>query len=178
MRHRNGYDSWWQDIYTTQYQEAFMKAVKNKYCTKHRWLSVTKHEKLRSNDFISSAMTSQSGQSSFHPYGLSSDDEEYLTPKNVAEMTPGRSNRVACLLTSARFYTNSPPESPKNWGQVSTNLDDYHSDPMEISRTSWLPDITEGRRPHENTHSKYADLSNVACDIFSLIQHGMGVEAS
>jgi len=52
-------------------------------------LSVTKHEKLQSNDFIHSATPSLSGQSSFDPYDLSSGDEEYLTPENLAETTPG-----------------------------------------------------------------------------------------
>ena len=28
------------------------------------------------------------------------------------------------------------------------------------------------------THSQYAELSNVACDIFSIQSHGVGVEAS
>jgi len=81
-------------------------------------------------------------------------------------------------LTAARPYLNSPPESPKNWGQVILNLDDYHSDPMEISSTFWIPDIAEWWRQQEETHSKYAHLSNVARDIFSIIPHGVGVEAS
>jgi len=164
--------------YTTQYQEAFLKYVENEYCAKHRRLSVTKHEKLQSNDFIHSATPSQSGQSSFDPYDLSSSDEEYLTPKNWVETTPGRCDRAACLLTAARLYLNSLPESPKNWGQVTPDLDDYHSDPMEISRIFWIPDIAEWWRQQEETHSKYADLSNVARDIFSIIPHGVGVEAS
>jgi len=49
---------------------------------------------------------------------------------------------------------------------------------MEISSTVWLPDITDWWRQQESTHWKFADLSNVACDIFSIIPHGVGVEAS
>jgi len=109
---------------------------------------------------------------------LSSDDDEYLTPKNVAEMTPGCSNRVARLLTAARLYLNSPPEAPKKWGQINPNRNDYHSDLIEIISTFWLPDITDWWHQQEETHSKYADLSNVARDIFSIIPHGVGVEAS
>jgi hypothetical protein len=48
---------------------------------------------------------------------------------------------------------------------------------MEISSTFWLPDITDWWRQQEETHSKYADLSNVARDIFSIIPHDVGVEA-
>jgi hypothetical protein len=49
---------------------------------------------------------------------------------------------------------------------------------MECSSTFCIPDITDWWRQQEETHSKYADLSNVACDIFSIILHGVGVEAS
>jgi hypothetical protein len=81
-------------------------------------------------------------------------------------------------LTAARLYLNLPPEAPKNWGQMNLNLNDYHSDPMEIGSTFWIPDITDWWRQQEETHSKYADLSNVACDIFSIMPHGVRVEAS
>jgi len=164
--------------YTTQYQEAFLKYVENEYCAKHQRAPVNKLETVPSSNLVPSAMASGSYQLSFDPYDLSSDDEEYLTPNNVPEMTPGRSDRAARLLTAARLYLNSPPEAPKNWGQIHPNLNDYHSDPMEISSTFWIPDITDWWRQQEEMHSKYADLSNVARDIFSIIPHGVGVEAS
>jgi len=123
-------------------------------------------------------MPSQSSQSSFDPYDLSSGDEEYITSKHLAKMTPGRSDRTARLLTAARLYLNSPPESPKNRGQVNLNLDDYHSDPMGITSTFRIPDIVEWWRQQEETNSKYADLSNAAHGIFSIILHSVGVEAS
>ena len=141
-------------------------------------MPVNKLETVTTSNLVPSATASGSYQSSFDPYDLSSDDEEYLTPNNVAETTPGRSDRAARLLNTARLYLNSPPEAPKNWGQINPNLNDYHSDPMEISSTFWIPDITDWWRQQEETHSKYADLSNVARDIFSIIPHGVGVEAS
>jgi hypothetical protein len=49
---------------------------------------------------------------------------------------------------------------------------------MEISSTFWIPDISDWWRQQEETHSNYADLSNVAHDIFSVILHGVGVEAN
>jgi hypothetical protein len=81
-------------------------------------------------------------------------------------------------LTATSLYLNSPPEPPKNWGQINPNLNDYHSNPMEISSTLWIPNITDWWRQQEEMHSKYADLSNVARDIFSIIRHGVGVQAS
>jgi hypothetical protein len=123
-------------------------------------------------------MTSGSGQSSDDPYDLSSDDDEYLMPRNVAEMTPGCSDCALRLLTAGRLYLNSPPELPQNWGQINPNLDDYHYDPMVIGGTFWLPDITNWLQQQEERHSKYADLSNMAHDIFSIIPNGVGMEAS
>jgi hypothetical protein len=49
---------------------------------------------------------------------------------------------------------------------------------MEINSTLWIPDITDCWCQQEEIHSKYADLSNVARDTFSIIPHGVGVEAS
>jgi len=65
-----------------------------------------------------------------------------------------------------------------NWALIDPNLNDYHSDPMEISSTFWLPDITDWWRQQEEMNSKYANLSNVARDIFSVIPHSIRVEAS
>jgi len=117
-------------------------------------------------------------QSSCDPYDCSSDDEEDLTPKSMVKMTPRCSDLAACLLTAARLNLNSPPEAPMNWGQFNPNLDDYHAEPMEIRSILWLPDITNWWCQHEETYSKYADLTNVACNIFSIIPPGGVLEAS
>ena len=129
--------------YTTQYQEAFLEKVVNEKCYKHRRVPVNKHEILPSSNRVSSATASGLCQSSFDPYDLSSDDEEYLTPNYVAEMTPGRSECAAPSSTATRVYFDSPSEEPKTWGQSYPNLNDYHSDRMEISSTFWLLDITD-----------------------------------
>jgi len=104
--------------YTTQYQEAFLKNVENEYCAKHRRVPVNTQETVPTSNFVPSATASGSYQSSFDPYEVSSHDEEYLTPKNVAETTPGRSDCAAILLIATRLYLNSRPEAPKNWGQI------------------------------------------------------------
>jgi hypothetical protein len=102
-------------FYTTQYQEAFLKYVENEYCAKHRHVPVNKVEREPSSNPVPSATASVSYQLSIDTYDLSSDDEEYLAPDNVAETTPGRSNCAGRILTTARLYLNSLPESPKNW---------------------------------------------------------------
>jgi len=51
-------------------------------------------------------------------------------------------------------------------------------DQMEISSTLWIPDITDWWRQQEETQSNYAYLSNVAREVFCIIPHRLGVEAS
>jgi hypothetical protein len=164
--------------YTTQHQKAFLKYVENEYCAKHRLLQVIKSDNTLNNNLSSLQMASGSGQSSYVPYDLSSDDNEYLMPTNVSKTTPGRSDGAVRLLTATRLYLNLPPELPQNWEQINPNLKDYHCDPIEISCTFWLSDITDWWRQQEEMHSKYADLSNLAHHIFSIIPPGVGVEAS
>jgi len=164
--------------YTTQYQEAFLKYVENENWAKHRRAPVNELETVPRNNLLPSATTSGSCQSSFDPYHLSSSDGECLMPNNVAEMTPGRSDPAACVLTTASLYLNWPPDAPNNWGQIDSNLNDYQSSQMKIASTFWIPDITDWWRQQEETHSKYANLSNVAHDMFSIIPDGVGVEAS
>jgi len=101
-----------------------------------------KPKSILSSNLVPSATDSGCGQLSFDQYDLSSDDEEYLTHHNEAEMTPGRSNRTAHLLTTPTVYFNSPSDATKNWGQINPNLKDYHSDRMENSSTFWILDIT------------------------------------
>ena len=99
-------------------------------------------------------------------------------PNNVAEMTEAPSDHAARVMTAPRLHSNSPPEAPLNWGQINPNINDYHSYPMGISRTFWLPDITDWWRQQKETHCRHADLYNVVRDIFSIKPHGVGVELS
>jgi len=101
---------------TAQYHDAFPKDGENEYCDNHRRVPVNKPENLRSSSLVPSTTRSGSGQSSFDPSDLSSDDEEYLTPNNLTEMTPEGSDHATFLLTAARLNVISPPETPKNWG--------------------------------------------------------------
>jgi hypothetical protein len=75
--------------YTTPYQVAFLQYVDNEYCAKHQCVPVNKLGTIRTSNLVHSARASGSNRSSFDPYDSSSDDEEYIMPINVAEMTPG-----------------------------------------------------------------------------------------
>jgi len=163
--------------YTAQYQEALLMYEENEYCAKLRRVPVIKPERIPSNTLFPSATASGSFQSSFDPCDLSSGDEDYLMPNNVAKTTPRWSDQAARVLTTTRLNLNSLPESSKNCWQVNPDLNDYHSDRTEISRTFWILDNTEWWCHRKKMHWNYTDLSNVAHDIFSIIQHGVGVEA-
>ena len=164
--------------YTTQYQEACLKYVQNKYCAKLWHLPIITPESVQSNNLFSSTMAQLSGKSYYDPYDLSSDDEEYSMPKNVAKTTSARSDRTACLVTASRLYLNSPPEFPQHCGQNYQNDNDYHSNLMEISSTFWIPHSMDWWHQQEQTHSTYTNLPNVACNIISIIPPGVRVEAS
>jgi hypothetical protein len=63
-------------------------------------------------------------------------------PNNVTETTPEQSNHTVHLMTTARLYLNSTPKAPNTWGQINPNLNDYHSDRMEIGSPLSIPAIT------------------------------------
>jgi len=156
--------------HTTQYQVAFVNYVENEYWAKHRCVPVNKPEHVLSSNFIPAATTLGSSQSFFDPCELSSDDEQYSTPNIVAETTPRRSNRTALLLTAARLYLKSPSEEPKNWGQNNWNLNDSHSDQMDMSSSFWIPDITDWWCQHEK-HPHWMLISPMRCATYSLSHH-------
>jgi len=68
--------------------------------------------------------------------------------------------------------------STKDQGEINPNFNNYHTDPMEISSTFSIQDITDWRCQQAVTHSQYTDLSNVATDMFSILPHGVGVQSS
>jgi hypothetical protein len=38
-------------------------------------------------------------------------------------------------MSAATLNLSSTPEAPKNWGPINPNINDYHSETVEISRT-------------------------------------------
>jgi len=98
-------------------------------------------------------------------------------PKNAVKTIPGHSNHIAPLCRAAGLYWTSPPELPLKWWQINLNHNDYHFDPMEISCTLWIPDITKWWRQWEETQPNYVDRSDVVWDIISIRPHGIGAEA-
>jgi len=166
-----------ETFYTTSYQEPFLKYVENEYHAKHRHMLVNTPESVWGNKLVPSARPSGSSQSSIDPYDLSGNDEEYLMPNNLAETTSGRSDCASRRLTAARLHLNQLSGAPKNRGQMITNVNDYHSNPMEISCVFVIQDITDWLSQPEEQHSRYCNLSNMAGNNFSTMTHGVWVEA-
>jgi len=164
--------------YTTQYHEVFLKIVENEYCTKHRHWPVTTPESVMHNNHFSPTMASRSDPFSSDPYDLSSSYEEYLMPETVNKMTLRRSDCTPRSLAAARHYLNSQTGLPQRWGLISLNHDNYHSDRVEISQKSWIPDIKGWWRKHMEMHWMYAVLCKAACDTFLIIPHGVTMDAS
>jgi hypothetical protein len=115
-------------------------------------MSVFKLRNHLGSNFFPSAKVSESGQSSGDPYHLSSDDEEYLTSTIGAGMTPRQSNCKLSVLAATTLYLSQLVEAPMNCGQVNPYLNDSHTDPMEISYTLSLPNITDWWRQQDETH--------------------------
>jgi len=121
-------------------------------------------------------MTAGSAQCSFDLYDLRSNDQVFLPPTNTAESTPRQTDCTVPILAAARLYFNSKLRSSENLGPVNPDVNDYHFDPIEISSKFWLPAITDWWHQQEEIQSKYAALTNVAWDVFSIIPHCVVVD--
>jgi len=139
--------------YTSQYHVAFLKSVENESCAKHQRMSVIKPWNVLGSNHFLSATASTLCRSSCDPYDLSSNQEQCLTPKCMADTALGFCDCAAFLLTAARLHLNSLSESSKHWGQVNPNVNENRSDPMEISSTFLLPDITDWWHKEKDMHT-------------------------
>jgi hypothetical protein len=62
-------------------------------------------------------------------------------------------------------------------GESNPDLNDQHSDPLEIGSKLCIPDIAHWGHQQVETHWKYTDLANVVHDVFSIILHDISVES-
>jgi len=87
---------------STQDWEAFLMWVENEYHARHQRLPIIQPGTVWSNNLFFSAMASISGQSSYDPYDLSSDDKEYLMPRNVCR-NDTQTKRLRSMPTDSRI---------------------------------------------------------------------------
>jgi len=149
--------------------------VENEYWAKHQHVPVIKPESVLYHNLFPSSIASVCGISSFDIYDILSDDAENSLPNNVAQTIPGQSYRAACLMTAATLHLNLLPEARKYGAQIDPSLNDYHADPMHISSSFGRPVITNWQRQQEETQWMYVDHPIMACNIFSIVPHTVGV---
>ena len=76
-------------------------------------------------------------------------------------------------------YINSVNADPLALGQHPPKTDDLKSEnPQQLTAAIWKPDVAAYCREQEVSCMEYAPLARMACDVFSVIPHGVGVEAS
>jgi hypothetical protein len=80
---------------------------------------------------------------------MSSNDDGYMNPNNVAETANGQHNSAVRLLTVCCLYFDSPPEAPKNWWQMNRNFKNNHSGTIESSHKFRILDDTNWRHQQE-----------------------------
>jgi len=164
--------------YSTLSKDVFQRCEENEYFAKYRCLPIINTESIPCNNHFHSILASSSDQSCYDLYNLSSDNEEYLKPRNVAETTPRWSDHAESLLTAARLYLNSLPELPQSWVEMIPNFTDYHYDSMQTKSIFRIPDFTDWWHQQKEMHLQYADHLNVAYNIFSITTCGIREEAS
>jgi len=163
--------------YTTQYWVACLKYVENEYCVNQRCLSIIKPEAYRAT--ISSPpqwLLDVAILPMIHMICPAMINNTW-SQKVWLKWHPRDASAFSHLLTAARLYFNSMPELPQHWGQINPNHNDYHSYPTQISSTVSIQNITVWWRQQEGMNPTYANLSNMARDISSIILHSIRVEA-
>jgi len=103
---------------TTQYEEAFPKYVENENCADHRPVPVIELKSSLSSNLIPSPKASGFCRSSVNPYDLSSNDEEYKTPNNVAERTPKLRDRADSYWLRPGSISICCLKLQESWGKL------------------------------------------------------------
>ena len=93
--------------YTTQYKVAVLKHVENEHWAKHRRWPAINSETVPSSNLFPSAKASGSCQSTTNSSHLAGDHQEYFTPRQGAETTPGWSDHTAHLWITSRLFVNT-----------------------------------------------------------------------
>jgi hypothetical protein len=113
-----------RNYFSLIYHEAFPKYVENAYCQSYTSVTVIEPKRLPRKNLFHWTLESRSRQSCSDPLHLSSNHQGYVRRNNVPHMTQLRKDHAAQLLTMGMFYFNSLPDSPKNMGHISPNLNE------------------------------------------------------
>ena len=172
------------ESYTAQYTEAFMDYWEEMYvvpqCAPQARKEDSDSGETKTDAMYDSSSTSRSASPDVAYFSKSSDDftHEPDTPA-CPPITPARALQQDRLMEVASKYINSVNADPAALGQHPPKTDDLKSDNLlELTAAFWKTDVAAYWRMQEDSCTEYAPLARMARDIFSVIPHGVGVEAS
>ena len=165
------------DSYTTQYSNAFLAYWESNYVNISVGGQVNQNK--MENEGGGSESTRNAEKRIPRIYGLDSSDEDDDLEVIGSSSTPRTTSRKTLLMQQARQYLANAPviiESEQNDYPVGDEL--LSHDPEELTASFWYPDVAGWWLKQETTMGEYRDLARMARDIFSVMPHGVGVEAS
>ena len=174
------------ESYTAQYTEAFIDYWEEMYVVpqcapKSRKEDLDSHEtKSDMDSAMFDSSTSRSASPDVAYFRERSDDfaDSSGTPA-CPPITPARVLPQDRLMEVARKYIKSVNADPAALGQHPPKTDNLKSEnPQELTAAFWKPDVAAYWQEHEDSCTEYAPLARMARDVFSVIPHGIGVEAS
>ena len=172
------------ESYTAQYTEAFLNYWEEMYVIPQCTRKVKVEEKDDRDTETESATyngssTSRSTSPDVAYFSDSSDEFIHGSDPTCPPVTPARALQQDRLMEVARKYINSANADPATLGQHPPKTDDLKSDdPQEMTAAFWKPDVAAYWQAQENSLSEFAPLARMARDVFLVIPHSVGVEAS
>ena len=170
------------DSYTRQYSDAFLDYWEKNYVIGDgEGTNEVKKEEFGGplSDLGENVSIGKKG-GGIKVYTIDSSDEdtdEEVTAK--PNSTPRSASRKAYLMQQARQYLANGRVDPNTLPQNQPQGDDLLSeDPEEVTASFWYPDVGGWWYNQEKMLGEYRDLAKMARDIFSVMPHGVGVEAS
>ena len=172
------------ESFTAQYTAAFMNYWEEMYvapqCAPKARMEDLNSGETKMDAMYNSSSTSRSASPDVAYFSESSDDYSH-GPDTPAypPITSARDLRQVRMMEVASKYINSVNADPAALGPHPPKTDNLKFDnPQELTATFWRPHVTAYWRVQEDSSTEYAPLARMAGDVFSVIPHGVGVEAS
>jgi hypothetical protein len=175
---RAGVDPNSSDSYTWQYKKAFLNYWDQHYVTKIIESTSQNSDNAKSSDKTQLSDTPSEPSNLAYTFDSDSDDNQSLSA--LPTTTPRRTSRRENLLRIAHQYLDNSRVDPASFGQTNPGGDDTDGDtnPDLASGCFWSASVAAWWK-HQVTHvTEYAPLSQMARNIFAVMPHGVGVEAS
>jgi len=170
------------DSYERQYCDAFLSYWENNYVNNLDSLEGNgTDERKKTRGGGSGRLLGNEGKQIPRIYGLDSSDEEEDdgNEDHRTHSTPRTASRKSLLMQQARQYLANGRANIQSWQHdYPLGEEQMSNDPEEMTASFWYPDVAGWWLKQETTMGEYRDLAKMARDIFSVMPHGVGVEAS